>query len=84
MVVLTRQEVVGTLAAVLVAQVTTHGRDLPTEVPLDADDGMPRPCVVTLDNVTAERKAYLVERITRLGPDKMADICRALARATGC
>ncbi|CAN5440784.1 type II toxin-antitoxin system PemK/MazF family toxin [soil metagenome] len=83
-VVLTRDEVVAALAGVIVAQVTTHRRDLPTEVPLDADDGMPRPCVVSLDNVATERKAYLVERITRLGPDKMADVCRALARATGC
>lgn len=83
-VVLTRDEVVDTLASILVAGVTTRRRDLPTEVPLDADDGMPRACVVSLDNVTTERKALLVERITRLGPDRMAEVCRALAIATGC
>lgn len=83
-VVLTRHEVVDVLMAVLVAPVTTRRRDLPTEVRLDVDDGMPRPCVVSLDNVTTQRRAHLVDRITRLGPDTMADICRALARATGC
>lgn len=82
--VLTREDVVGSLAAVLVAAVTSHRRDLPTEVALDGDDGMPRACVVSLDNVSTERKAHLVERITRLGPDRMADVCSALARATGC
>ena len=83
-VVLTRDDVVDALAAVIVATVTTRGRDLPTEVPLDADDGMPRPCVVSLDNLATERKAHLLERITRLGPDRMAQVCRALSRATGC
>ncbi|MEO7442198.1 MAG: type II toxin-antitoxin system PemK/MazF family toxin [Acidimicrobiales bacterium] len=82
--VLTRDEVVHALAAVLVATVTTRRRDLPTEVALDTDDGMPRACVVSLDNVATERKAHLVERITRLGPDRMADVCRALSYATGC
>jgi mRNA interferase MazF len=82
--VLTRDEVVGSLAGVLVATVTAGRRDLPTEVALDDDDGMPRPCVVSLDNVHVERKANLVERITRLGPERMDEVCRALAFATGC
>ncbi len=83
-VVLTRDEVVDALAAVIVAMVTTRRRDIPTEVGLDVEDGMPRPCVVSLDNLVTERKAHLVERITRLGPDRMHEVCRALAVATGC
>ncbi len=84
MVVLTRDEVVDALAAVIVATVTTRRRYIPTEVGLDVEDGMPRPCVVSLDNVVTERKAHLVERITRLGPDRMHEVCRALSHATGC
>lgn len=84
MVVLTRDGVVDALEAVIVATVTTRRRDIPTEVPLDADDGMPGACVVSLDNLATERKSHLVERITRLGPDAMARVCRALAHATGC
>lgn len=83
-VVLTRDEVVDALTSVIVATVTTRRRDVPTEVGLDVDDGMPRPCVVSLDNVATERKAHLVERITRLGPDRMLEVCRALSHATGC
>lgn len=83
-VVLTRDGVAGRLSAVLVALVTTVRRGIPTEVELDESDGMPRPCVVNLDNVSSVAVAYLTGRITRLGPDRMAEACRALARATGC
>lgn len=64
--------------------VTTVRRNIPTEVELDETDGMPRPCVVNLDNVSTLPVEYLVERITRLGPDRMHQACRARARATGC
>lgn len=82
--VLTRDGVIDALEAVIVATVTTRRRDIPTEVAVDGNDGMPRECVISLDNLATERKAHLVERITRLGPDKMAEVCHALARATGC
>lgn len=82
--VLTRDEVAGSLRSVLVASITTRRRDLPTEVALEPDDGMPRPCVVTLDNVSTRSRALLVERITRLGPDRMREVCVALGHATGC
>lgn len=82
--VLTRESIVGRLSSVLAALVTTVRRDVPTEVGIDEDDGMPRPCVVNLDNVATLPTAYLIERITRLGPDRMHDVCRALAQATGC
>ena len=59
-------------------------RGIPTEVPLDEDDGMPRPCVLSLDNATLVRRALLTERITRLGAEKMNEVCRALGHATAC
>lgn len=83
-VVLTRDGVAQRLTAVMVATVTTVVRNLPTEVGLDESDGMPRPCVVSLDNMQVERVALLTERITRLGPDRMREVCAALAIATGC
>jgi len=82
--VLTRDAVADRLSSVLVALITTVRRDIPTEVPLDVDDGLPRPCVVNLDNVTTTSTIFLVEPVTRLGPDRMAQVCRALAHATGC
>ncbi len=82
--VLTRDAVADRLSSVLVALVTSVQRDIPTEVTLGAADGMPRPCVVNLDNVTTTSIAYLIEPITRLGSDRMSEVCRALAHATGC
>lgn len=51
---------------------------------LDESDGMPRRCVVNLDNVTSQSTMFLTDRITRLDPVRMAQVCQALAHATGC
>lgn len=83
-VVLSREVVLPRLARPLVAWVTTVVRDIPTEVALDEDDGMPRPCVVSLDNVENVSTAVMTERITTLGPERMAAVCRALALAVDC
>lgn len=82
--VLTREAVAGRLSAVLAALVTTVRRDIPTEVALDETDGLPKPCVVNLDNVATVPVGLLSERITLLRPDRMHEACRALAHATGC
>lgn len=82
--VLTRDQVAGRLSSVLAALITTVPRTIPTEVDLDEADGMPRACVVNLDNITTVPAVYLTERVTRLGPERMGDVCRALAHATGC
>lgn len=82
--ILTRDGVADRLSSVLVALITTVRRDVPTEVALDTGDGLPRPCVVNLDNVATTPTAFLVEPITRLGLDRMHEVCRALALATGC
>ncbi len=82
--ILTRDVVADRLTSLLAALVTTVERNLPTEVALDDGDGMPRPCIVNLDNVTSTPAAYLAERITRLGPEPMHEVCRALAVAGGC
>lgn len=59
-------------------------RRIPTEVYLDESDGMPAPCVLTLDNFTVVRKAALTRRITRLRPERMAEVCTALNVAVAC
>lgn len=83
-VVLTRPEAIDALPVVLAAPMTTNIRHLPTEVPLDAEDGMPVSCVANLDTPELIPKGMLVEKITRLGETRMMDICRALATATNC
>jgi len=82
--VLSRHAVLGSLRRPLVAPLTTRVRDLPTEVRLDADDGLPRPCVAALDNVQPLPASLLVERVSSLGPERMREVCQALAVATDC
>lgn len=82
--VLSRDAALGTLRRPLVAPLTTRVRRIPTEVPLDRDDGLPEPCVVSLDNVQPLAASLLVDYVTRLGPGRMAAVCDALAVATGC
>ncbi len=50
----------------------------------DAGDGMPVACAATLDNVTTVDRSFLTQRITRLGEERMAGVCVALATATAC
>lgn len=82
--VLTRTQAVAVLNQVLAVPATRTRRGLPTEVALDESDGMPGPCVLTLDNVSLIRPALCVERITRLRDDRMDEVCRALRTATLC
>ena len=48
------------------------------------EDGMPEECALSLDNTTLIPKALFVAPICRLGPERMAQVCRALALASGC
>jgi mRNA interferase MazF len=82
--VLSRDAVLPVLTRPLVAPLTTRVRGIPTELPLDESDGLPQPCVASLDNVQPLAAALLVERVTQLGPGRMKQVCSALAIATGC
>jgi mRNA interferase MazF len=83
-VVLTRDEAIPALKNVVVATVTRTVRGIPTEVPLGPDDGLPVESVVSLDNLETVPKVLLTERIATLGAPKLAELCAALVRATGC
>lgn len=82
--VLTRDAAIDRLATVLGVPATTTIRNIPSEVELGPEEGMPKPCALTLDNVRVLRKSYFVERICQLGPEPMDRVCRALNVATGC
>jgi mRNA interferase MazF len=83
-VVLTRQVILDRLSYVTVAAVTTHARDLPTEVALTIEHGMPRSCVVSLDNLHTIFRGFLTERITALDEVTMSQVCQALRVAVAC
>ena len=82
--VVSRQAAIPVLNAVLVAPATRTARGIPTEVALNRADGMPAGCARAMDNLTTAPKALLTERITRLGPRRLAELCAAIDGATGC
>ncbi len=82
--ILTRQEALPVLRRVLVAPATTQSRGIPTEVALGPEDGLPKECVLSLDNVEPVPVALLTEQITQLGAGRLASVCRALRLATAC
>ncbi|MCC5953179.1 MAG: type II toxin-antitoxin system PemK/MazF family toxin [Acidimicrobiia bacterium] len=82
--VLTRTEAIPVLNQVLAAPATRTRRHIPTEVAVDETDGMPVPCVLSLDNVAPIRTALCTERITGLSEDRMVEVCDALAHAVRC
>jgi mRNA interferase MazF len=82
--VMTRDQAIGALNEVLVVLATTTIRDLPTEVRLGPEDGMPRGCVLNLDHVDTVDKGFIGDRITTLSAEKLHSVGRALDVATGC
>ena len=70
--------------ALLAVPATRTVREIPTEVMLDATDGMPEESALSLDNLTLVPKELFRERITRLSVERMGEVCRALSLASGC
>jgi mRNA interferase MazF len=82
--ILTRQAAIPVLNALLVVPATTTVRGIATEVALGPADGMRSDCVLAFDQLGTVPKALLTERITRLGPAKLAELCAALDVTAGC
>jgi mRNA interferase MazF len=82
--ILTRGSALGYLARVTVAPITSTVRGVPSEVALGIEDGMKQPCAVNLHNVVTVAKDGLGRRVAQLGPDRMRQVCAALAFALEC
>lgn len=82
--VMTRSAAIPVLHNLLAAPVTRSVRDIPTEVRLGPDDGMPSDCAASFDNLRVVPKAYLVDRLCALDPLRMVEACQALRAAVDC
>lgn len=69
--------------SVTIAEITSTERGIPVEVGLDEEDGLPKSCVVNLDNIMTVKKSMLGSPITMLSPEKMALVNRAIVYALG-
>ena len=83
-VVLTRESVLPLLQTAMVAPVTSTIRGLPSEVGVGVAEGLKRDSVVNLDWVQTVEQRRLKYYLGSLDDSKMAQVCRALAVATGC
>lgn len=80
---LTRDSVLEYLGEVTVAPVTTTIRDIPSEVVLTSEDGMPRDCAINLDHLQTVSKSKLGSLITVLSASRMDEVRSALLFALG-
>ena len=77
-VVLTRDSIIPSLGAVTVAPVTTRIRDIPSEVALTKDDGLPRDCAVNCDHLQTVPRGRLGATISRLSDEKLDSVAAAI------
>jgi len=82
--VMTRAAAIPVLHNVLAAPVTRTVRDIPTELRLGPDDGMPEECAASFDNLRVVPKANLIERQCTLSADRLVEACGALRCAVEC
>jgi mRNA interferase MazF len=82
--VVTRNEGIEVLSAILVAPITRTVRLIPTEVALGPSQGLKEDCAASFDNLVPIRKSYLVSRIGQLSVEQSAEICRALSALADC
>jgi mRNA interferase MazF len=73
-----RDDAYGVRALVTVVPVTTRIRDIPVEVRLGREEGLPRRCVANADAITTIPKDALTELAGILGPDKVAALDAAI------
>ncbi len=82
--VMTRTAAIPVLHSVLAAPVTRAVRNIPSELQLGPDDGMPAECAASFDNLRVVAKAYLTERQCTLEPTRLVEACAAIRAAVDC
>jgi len=83
-IVLTRDSALRYLPTATVAPITSSIRGVPSEVKLDEEDGMTRPCAVNLHNSVTVSQQRLGKRVAHLAPGRMREVCAALRFSLGC
>ena len=81
--VVTRDSAIPVLTAIVVAPITSTVRGIPTEIPLGPEQGLPRSCAASFDNLLPVRKSWLTQRIGAL-EHRSYEICDAMAALTDC
>ena len=80
---LSRNDAYTLLNKFVAAEITTTIRNIAIEVPLGVSEGLPTRCVVNCDNLRTIAKQNLVEKISKLAPQRIGDVKRAVGYALG-
>ena len=81
--VLTRDAAIEYLGELTVAPTTTKIRNIPTEVILTEDDGMPELCCINVDHLQTVSKHQIGSLITTLDEFKLRQVRQAILFAFG-
>jgi mRNA interferase MazF len=81
--ILTRDSAMAVLNSVTVAPITSTIRNIPTEVVLTEEDGLPATCAVNFDNLQTVPKGNIGERISHLTTRKLKEAANAISFALG-
>ena len=81
--VLTRNSAIAVLNSVTIAPITSTIRNIPTEVILTRDDGLPNTCAANFDNIQTVPKSNVGDRIARLTARRMREAAVAVSFALG-
>ena len=76
--ILSRDSILEYLGEVTVAPITTTVRDIPSEVFMSRDQGMPRDCAINFDHIQTVSKGKVGTLITTLSPEKLEQVRQAI------
>jgi mRNA interferase MazF len=76
--ILTRDSVLEYLGEVTIAPITFTIRNIPSEVLLSKEDGMPRDCAINCDHIQTVSKAKIGPQIATLSPEKLKQVRKAI------
>ncbi len=82
--IISRQKLLDVLETATVVPITTRLHGSPTEVELGVEDGLKSPSCANLANIQTVRQRDLARYVGTVRHEKMSDVCRALAIASGC
>jgi len=77
-IVLTRDEAIAHLHAIIVAPITRTIRNIPTEVEIGPEHGLPTACAISLDNLGIVENDRLTQRIAPLNALIMNEVIEAI------
>jgi mRNA interferase MazF len=81
--ILTRDSAMAVLNSLTVAPITSTIRNIPTEVVLTEEDGLPATCAANFDNLQTVPKGNIGERISHLTTRKLKEAANAISFALG-